>query len=582
MKTLKHVLIAVALLYTTPVMAWQITSYDTRLDIQKDGGVIVAETITADFTNDPHHGIYRDIPLSGKDRYGNNYRIRETTLSVTDNTGAAQTYKQTASGGKIDIRIGDADILLDRPKTYVIKYKLWRAVHFFDDYDEVYLNVVGPEWEVPVNNATCVVTIPNGAKANSIRTASYTGAFGSTSSDGFSDVADSRTARFWMKRAINPGESMTIVVGWPKGLVIQPSFSQEAKWFVSDNGYFFLPPIFLLGLWLLWLKEGRDPDTGKSEMTVYDPPESMSPAEIGTLIDERVDMRDITASIIDLAVRGYIKIESEKVKSFISTKTDYTLRLTKPNDEIKKDQNLSDFDKLLINALFNGMDFCIVSSLAQKFYAHIPLLQDMLYDSMVERGYFNSRPDRVRKSYLGIGAPIAVFGFFGGFILSSGDMPLHISVGWVFAIAVCGVMLAISSWVMPKKTAKGKDALLGVKGFEEYLSRAERAEIEYQERQGYFEKFLPYAIALDIAERWAQAFDGLQTKPPEWYEGYDGTFHPTIFAHDLNVATYSWGSNMASQPRSNGSGGSSFFGGGSGFSGGFSGGGCGGGGGGGW
>lgn len=581
MKILKYILITVALLYTTPVMAWQITGYDTRMDVQKDSSVIVTETITADFTGDPHHGIYRDIPLSGKDRYGNNYKIRETTLSVTDDTGSAQTYKQTSSGGKIDIRIGDAGILLNGSRTYVIKYRLWRAVHFFTDYDEIYWNVVGPEWEVPINNATCVVTIPDGAKPGSIQTASYTGAFGSTSSDGFSDTPDSRTARFWMKRAINPGEYMTIVVGWPKGLTTQPSFSQEAKWFVADNGYFFLPVFFLCGLWLFWLKEGRDPDTGKSEMVTYDPPESMSPAEIGTLIDERVDMRDITASIIDLAVRGYIRIESEKVKGFLTSKNDYTLRLTKPYDETIADASLSNFDKQLIKSLFSNLDFCVISDLAHKFYSKLPKLQDMLYDSMVKRGYFNSKPDGVRKSYLGIGMTVAVIGFVGGIIISGSDIPA-IPLGWMFAIAVCGLMLAIASGFMPKKTAKGKDALLAVKGFEEYLSRAERAEIEYQERQGYFEKFLPYAIALDIADKWARAFEGLQTKPPEWYVGYDDTFHPAIFAHDLNAATYSWGSAMTSQPRSNGSGGSSFFGGGSGFSGGFSGGGCGGGGGGGW
>jgi uncharacterized membrane protein len=217
--------------------------------------------------------------------------------------------------------------------------------------------------------------------------------------------------------------------------------------------------------------------------------------------------------------------------------------------------------------------------LANKFYTNLTLLQGMLYSSMIKRGYFNSRPDRVRKSYMSVGATIALIGIGGSIFLGQSGIPIPI--GWIFAVGVCGVMLSMASYTMPKKTAKGKNALLAVKGFEEYISRAERAEIEYQERQGYFETFLPYAIALGIAERWAHAFEGLQTEPPKWYSGWDGTFYPGSFAHDLNVATSNWGSTMASQPRSNGSN-SGFFSGGSGFSGGSSGGGGGGGGGGAW
>jgi len=574
MRLLTRVLVLISLLCATPAVAWQITGYNTRMDVQKDSSVIVTETITADFTNDAHHGIYRNIPLSGADKYGNKYRIRHEILDVTDETGTEQEYVQTLSGGQVKIRIGDASVLVSSPKTYVIKYQLWRAVHFFSDYDELYWNVVGPEWEVPVNNATCVVTIPSDAKNGQIRTLSYTGAYGSTTSEAYSDTPDNQTARFWMSRALNPGEYMTIVVGWPKGLVAQPCISQEMKWFVMDNGYFFLPPIFLLGLWLLWLKAGRDPDTGKSEMVAFDPPDNMSPAEIGTLIDEKVDMRDISATIIDLAVRGFIRIEADKVKGFFSDKTEYTLKLTRPFDEMKKDPDLSDYERLLLNGLFSGMDFCVVSTLANKFYTNIPLLQNMLYDSMMKRGYFNSRPDKVRKSYLGMGVTTIAIGIGGGIFIGT-NAPL-IPIGWFFAVGVCGIMLAIASCTMPKKTARGKDALLAVKGFEEYISRAERQEIEYQERQGYFEKFLPYAMALGIADKWAKAFEGLQTEPPKWYGGWDGSFHPGSFTHDLNMATSNWGSTFASQPRSSGSGG------GSGFSGGCSGGGGGGGGGGAW
>ncbi|MHB9036559.1 MAG: DUF2207 domain-containing protein [Armatimonadota bacterium] len=584
MRNLIVVIMCIMIFAPAPASAWQITGYDSLIDVQADGSVIVTEKITADFTGDPHHGIFREIPLSGSDRYGNKYRIRETMLGVTDENGTPQTYQVSGALGRVKIKIGDANVYLNGPKTYFIKYRLWRAVHFFSDHDEIYWNVVGPEWPVPVLHATCVVTIPKGAKPGQIRTVSYTGALGSTTSDGSSDTPNERAARFWMGRALNPGEYMTIVVGWPKGLVRQPSFTQEAQWFVLDNGYFFLPLFFALGLYLLWLKAGRDPDTGRSEVVTYDPPEKMSPAEIGTLIDEKVDMRDISASIIDLAVRGYIKIESEKTKGFLSTKTEHTLRLMSPYAEVRKDPKLSGYDLALIQALFNGMDFCLVSSLANRFYSYLPGLRDELNDSMLKRGYFNRRPDEVRKSYRYAGLVIMIAGIVAAVFVNDLMSVAHIPIGWSVAVAVCGAMLALTAKAMPRKTTKGKDALLAVKGFEEYISRAERAEIEYQERQGYFEKFLPYAMALGIADNWARAFDGLQTQPPDWYSGYGDTFHPTIFVHDLNTATSDWNSAMVSQPRSSGGSGgdSGFFSGGSGFSGGCSGGGGGGGGGGAW
>jgi uncharacterized membrane protein len=594
MRLLTRISILILFLTASPVIAFPITEYDTRMDVQKDSSVIVTESITADFTGDPHHGIYRDIPLSGTDRYGNKYQIRHELISISDKAGNPQTYVQSVKNGTMSIRIGDADVLLNGITTYVIKYKLWRAIHFFNDYDELYWNAVGHEWEVPIQHATCIVTLPKDVKTGEIRTVSYTGAYGSTTSDALSDTPNNHTARFWMNRELNPGEFMTIVVGWPKGAVTQPKISQEMNWFIFDNGYFFLPPFFMLGLWLVWLRAGRDPDTGKSEVVSYDPPDNMSPAEIGTLIDEKVDMRDISASIIDLAVRGIIKIESEKVKGFISTKTEYTLRLTSSYTETRKNTALSSFDRLLIQALFNGLGFCIVSQLSGRFYGYLPMLRDSLYNSMIDRRYFNRRPDEVRQGYQIAGVMLAFAGIFGGIILAiSNEIPaaVNIPVGWAFAAGLCGIVLAITSRAMPRKTKKGKDALLAVKGFEEYISRAERAEIESQERQGYFEKYLPYAMALGVADKWAQAFNGLQTEPPKWYDGYDGTFHPTILAHDLSAATNDWNGIMSTQPRttssgnygsSGSSGGSDFFSGGSGFSDGFSGGGGGGGGGGGW
>ena len=572
MRKLAHLVICAAVLAARPATAWRIPSYDVRMEIQPDSSVVVTETIKADFTGDPHHGIYRDMPVAESDKLGNNFSYREQILSVTDEAGRHLRTRLQRHAGRIRIYIGEPDVLVSDPRTYVINYRLLRGVRFFEEHDELYWNAVGREWEVPIEQATCTVTLPSDVPSPEVlRAASYTGFYGSTSTDARYDTPDRRTARFWMTRPLDPGEGMTIVVGWPKGIVARPPFKQEALWFVSDNGYFFFPPIFLVGLALVWAVKGRDPDTGLTEVVAYDPPDSVRPAELGTLIDERADMRDIAATIVDLAVRGYIHIKADVQQGFLGKKTDYLFTLQRPYDEVVKDPELKDFERDLIRAFFSAGEERWMSSLEHCFYVHLPKLKDELYDAMVIDGYFTHPPDETRKAYQSAGIALTVLGVVGAVVLAG---LVTISPGWGIAVAVSGVILAIAARTMPRKTARGKNALVAARGFEEYLSRAEREQIEYQERHGYFERFLPYAMALGVASAWARAFEGIQKTPPQWYSGGVGTFQPAIFAHELGIASSSWGSTMSSMPRSEG---------GSGFGGGgFSGGGGGGGGGGAW
>ncbi len=563
-------------------LGFPITDFRVRIEIREDSSIHVTETITADFTREPHHGLYREIPLSGRDSWGNNYRLRVYDVRVTDGSGQPLQVLKRFQQGCLHLRIGDPNVYIAAPQTYVINYGVWRAIHFFSEHDELYWNAVGTEWEVPILKASCDVVLPGNMPPNQLRTACYTGYFGLTSSaKALSDTPEPSKVRFWSTRPFSPGEGMTIVVGWPKGIVKPPPFRQEFLWFVTDNGYFFLVPGFCLGLFLYWRRVGADPSTGRSVVVAYEPPDNLSPAELGTLIDERVDMRDISASIVDLAVRGYLRIKEHVQRGFLWANRDYTLELTMPFEEVVNDPALKPFEAALIHALFEGKSFCVISNLKHAFYVHIPKLKRMLYNSLVKRRYFTESPESVRKTYIWAGAAIIGVGVFIAFIALA-DLSVEFSVGWGLAASLCGAILAAASRTMPRKTKKGKEALLAARGFEEYLARAERPLIEHQERQNYFEKFLPYAMAFGISQRWARAFEGIQTQPPKWYSGEEGAFHPVFFADHLDSAARGWAYTLASQPRSSGNGGGGFFSGGSGFGGGFSGGGAGGGGGGGW
>ena len=354
---MKRLILAITLIHISavPGFSWRITSYNTPYDVSKNSDVTVTETITADFTGDAHHGIYREIPLSGQDRFSNRYRLRFRLLSVTDGAGTPLQYtKSMVAGERINIKVGNPYAYVDKAETYIIRYRLNRAIHYFSDYDELYGNAIGSEWEVPVENGSCIVNLPSDIPKGKLQVTSFTGQFGMRGTDASVELLSPRSVRFYMTRPLGSGENLTVVVGWPKGLTSQPSFISEAVWFMSDNPYTLLPFLLIGILFVIWWKIGRDPDGGRPITVTYDPPDGLSPAELGTLIDECVDMRDISASIIDLAVRGFLTIKPEVEQGFLGKKRDYLLKLIPAYDSLYNDPKLTPFELTLLRNIFGG------------------------------------------------------------------------------------------------------------------------------------------------------------------------------------------------------------------------------------
>jgi len=219
-----------------------------------------------------------------------------------------------------------------------------------------------------------------------------------------------------------------------------------------------------------------------------------------------------------------------------------------------------------------------MSDLQHEFYQHLPDIKEEIYSELIIRDYYKRRPDKVMGMYLSVGAVVMVIGLGAGIPLAE-----YLQMSPLTAM-LAGFFTAVPIWAfaffMPARTVKGTRVLERVLGFEEFLDRVEteryRRMITSPEM---FEKFLPYAMAFGVAEKWASAFDDLYKEPPDWYRGrWDRGFRPTYFVHNMGNMTSAASTALGSGPRS--SGGSGFSGGGGG--GGFSGGGMGGGGGGGW
>lgn len=562
-----------------------LNKFHSNISIYEDSGILVQETIDVEFHRQ-RHGIFREIPYIYRDDLGKRIKTPLKVINVEDEKGNPWKYMISRQGGNIFIRIGDPDKYVTGKNIYIITYRVDNVILFLPDSDELYWNVTGNGWDAPIKNVSVTVTLSFKKEIKEKWASCYTGVLGSTETKCSFKPMDNSIS--FTSRNLNPYEGFTIAYGWNKGITKEPGTYKKVIWAIRDNWIFSLPLLSFIFMFLLWYSGGRDPKVRESVAVQYAPPiykeNAMSPAEMGVLIDETLDMRDITASIVGLAVKGFIKIEEKerflleggneiskkvlKLVAFLGSfdNTDYLLIKVK---EI--DKSLSDFEIKLMDALFESGKTASISGLKNKFYKNIPILKKIIYKSLVSKDYFRSSPNMMRNGYTIAGVLLSVSGFILGAILSD-------SIGGraVFAGILTGIPVLGFARFMPAKTISGAKALNDVKGFEEFLSRAEKDRLERMKDENLFEKYLPYAIALNVVDNWASAFEGIFQKPPEWYSstGEFRTFSTRGFASGLNGAMSSIGSAMASAPRSNS--GSSSGGGGS------SGGGSGGGGGGSW
>jgi uncharacterized membrane protein YgcG len=550
-----------------------INKFHSDIMIGEDSSVIIKETIDVEF-HQPRHGIYREIPFKYRDDLGKLMTTPIRILSVKDGSGKAWNYKVERTGPMIHVRIGDAKRYVDGNQSYVITYEAENVILFFRDHDELYWNVTGNYWKAPIKEASAVVFLTTKEKSKNLMAAGYEGGHGSKEECGYETYDNS--GKFYTKRNLRVGEGLTVVFGWDKGLVSPPSSWKKFLWAMNlaENWVFLLPIFSFLYMGNRWYRKGRDPKVRESVTVMYEPPkfenQPLTPAEVGTLIDEKLDPRDITSTIVGLAVKGYIKIEETKKEGILFDKTDYYLRKVKGPDA-----NVSPFERELMERLLGGTSGVRVSDLRNRFYAYLPELKKALYGELTRKKYFLSSPEKVRNSYLVAGFLVFVFGVLAFVFLVPNP-------GWKGIIAgiLTGASVLAFAKSMPSKTRAGASAYMDVLGFQEFMNRAEKDRLERMGDKDLFSKFLPYAIALDVADNWAKAFEGIYQEPPDWYVSPGGfrTFTPYAFTHSLNSVTSDLSSAMFSAPRgsSGGSSGGGFGGGGS------SGGGFGGGGGGSW
>ncbi|HYJ79310.1 MAG TPA: DUF2207 domain-containing protein, partial [Longimicrobiaceae bacterium] len=413
---------------------------------------------------------------------------------------------------------------------------------------------------------------------------------------------------------------LTFAVGWEPGTITSRPTEEERQAAAAAARRAEVLRLWPLGLPLLgfflgfraWRRRGRDPK-GLPVVVTYEPPDGLTPAEVGTLVDHTAEMRDVISTLVDLAVRGYVGIEEreeKKLLGLIST-TEYVFHRRRPRETWGE---LRPHERSFLNALFSAANTMQVtwsavkaamveamrardagqdadprelveravasqqgdsesvelSDLQNKFYSSLPGIRDDIYEELVRKGYYDHRPDKVKAVWMGLGVLAMIAGVMSFVFAVGGEWgwvnPIALAVG----VAVSGVVLMVFGAVMPARTMKGARTREASLGFREFLDKVEsdryRQMITSPE---LFERFLPYAMAFGVEGRWARAFEDLYKEPPDWYSGsgYHG-FRATAFTSRMSTLTSRAGSTMSSSPSSSGSGGGGSSGGGSGGGGG--------------
>jgi hypothetical protein len=557
-------------LFIPPAFAksWRISDYQDTIVVTKDGSAVVHEHITLVFIGE-WHGIHRTIPVDYPGPGGTNYTLFFDINGVTNGNGHKLKYETSTKKGFRDLKIFLPNAV-DTSNVVDIEYVVRNGTRFFPDHDEFYWNVTGNDWPVPIDHAAARVSFPVDA-AGSLRAQAYTGVYGAAERDATTDIRHSDVL-FETTNPLPMRGGLTVDIYLPKGILDEPSALTKFAWFVGSNPIVFLPLLTVGVMFTIWWYKGRDPDPGRSVAPMYEPPTGFTPAEAGTLIDDEVHPRDITSTLVDLAVRGYLKIEETvDTTMLVFHHKDYTFHLLKSRDQWDK---LAPHESVMMMNVF-GLDTDVkLSSLKNRFYRALPMIKQDIKGALKTKGMYRLDPDSANSYNLGGGILIVA-----PFVLMQylGIRDVFNSVGLLFGVGAISVFIFwLFARQMSARTMEGARTRVAILGFQEFMNRVDADRLQRMPPDT-FEKYLPYAMALGVEHNWAKAFAGLIQTPPSWYSspnGYGG-FNPLYFSNSMHSMSSDMQQTFASAPR-NSSTGSGF--GGSG-GGGFSGGGFGGGGG---
>ena len=529
----QYIFVAIALyIFPVWVSAETIRDFKSNIRINTDRSIQVEENISYDFEGNERRGIYRTIPLKGINIQGDIQTLQN---------GRAAT-QEISRGGEITIKIGDADIYLTGRNQYSISYQVKGVIEKLQDRDELYWQITGTNWEVPIEQASATILLPEDLQDKvGDKLYCYTGVSSSQAQDCTITWANARTIEVKSNQSLAAGEGLTFAIGFPLGTLTPLTWWEENQEVIYRSiaaGILIIGSIILYFIWNTW---ARDPKIRKPIVRQYDAPKGMSPAGIIRLKNTYATPVEISATIISLAQQGILNITQIEEKKWFN-KGIYQFDLK----DIPTGKILKPFEQELIDILFKDNRKAVTTKdltdeqVGDKFSA----IYNKIYQDEVKQ-YYVTNPIVLRSILIGIAIVFVVLAI----------VLVDISNGLTLALISLAIISAIIAYYAPKRTEEGTRVLEHILGLEEYIRVAEKDRLQFQEKEYIFFEILPYAIALGLATVWAKAFEGLITTNPDWYTSNNGViFIPTDFVSSIDSSLSSTMSSASSGGGSAGGG----------------------------
>ncbi len=524
----------------------RILSFHSEIRVMTDGMIEVTETIRVRAEgNRIKRGIYRDFPTQYEDKLGNEYEIAFEPLAVLRNDRPEAFHTQAMRRG-VRTYFGRANVFIDHGEhTYTFRYKASRMLGFFEEHDELYWNVTGFDWAFTIDETSATVVLEFDAPLAGITEEAYTGPFGAKGRDYRSRVDSARRVYFEASKALTPVNGLTIVVGWPKGFVDEPTQIDRVGWLLKDNknllaaviGFFLLLAYYVP----VWRKYGKDPEEGVV-VTRYEPPEGFSPASLRYIRQMYYDNKVMTAAVVNLAVKGYLKIKYHDGDHW----------LIKRSSDVPRPPLAAGEQELLTGLFKDGHKIELDNEnhgvLGKARAAHQKSLkQDYKHHYFRYNGTLN-----MPAIVIVIGSMLIALN------IGRGPTPLVIAV-----IVLSFLTLAFFAFIMTRPTSRGRKVLDEMLGFKDFLEIAEKDELNLrnppEKTPQLFESLLPFALALGVDQQWSERFASVlaavrdkngREYQPSWYSGSWNSSNLTKTTNQLSSGLGSAISSSVSPPGS--------------------------------
>lgn len=543
------ILFIVAMSSSSTALAGRIKDFQSELRLDSDGLLSVREQITIDFERSIRNGFYRHIPLKPFS-VGRKGELDVRLIEITNESGFPVAHQLSRQGDDLSIRIGEDSKLMCGVRLFHIVYLVRDAVKASEtrqapggdwhgegsgderravaqtqgaqaperaegNQTELAWHVTGRDWPYPIDSAQCRFFPPPGTVIDRIDASCSAGRRIGKAGEraGKCDIEMKEKEVIYRARSLLPGEELNVVARLPADTIAPHSVLEDLSWFWQDWCALFAVPLFTsVALLVYWLAFGRDALSGPEILPGLNPPEGLTPAEVGTLIDERCDVPDVLSTLIDLCARGYIKIREIKYSGILMmSNRDYEFTRMSPSGHLPA---LKLHETLFMDAMFGVVsETAHLSHLQGVFYPYIANIERAIWSSLLATRLFARDPDQDRRVFHWLAGLMFLGGILAAVFL--GHEARAAAVGTIFGAMV----VALWSNAMPARTSKGSRSLNQCRAFQRFLRRPDTKKVEAMvaEDPSVFGRYLSYAIVLGATDQWAGAFKGLLGAAPAWY-----------------------------------------------------------------